>query len=96
MQKCLRILALLLSLAVTLGVLHTPPVSAKDKPGKHERAGAYYEYLPGGTGTCSITCSNGQTYDTDATTVVGCACDCADVCGERCVATDGTQTRQCG
>ena len=96
MQKSLRLWALLFAIASTLALLQAPPVSAKDKPGKHDRSAAYYEYLPGGAGTCEITCANGEVHHTDATTVLGCACDCADQCHTRCEATDGTITRQCG
>jgi hypothetical protein len=47
------------------------------------------------SGSCSIDCGDGSHYDTDAGTVIGCACDCAAVCGGTCEATDGQTTRTC-
>lgn len=45
--------------------------------------------------SCSIDCGDGRTFETDAGTVIGCACDCASVCGGTCEATDGRETRTC-
>ena len=47
------------------------------------------------SGSCSIECNDGSTFETDADTVIECACDCASVCDGTCTATDGDTTRTC-
>jgi hypothetical protein len=85
---CLSILALSLSTA-----------SAQEAAAGAKATLTFQETLEGENvllaGSCSIDCGDGRTYETDAGTVIGCACDCADVCGGTCEATDGSQTRTC-
>lgn len=56
---------------------------------------ALLEALGFAGGSCSITCNNGNTYETDADSTIECACDCASICGGTCTATDGQETRTC-
>lgn len=49
-------------------------------------------------GSCSIDCGNGDDpVTTDAGSTIECACDCAQVCGTACEATNSEtgETRQC-
>lgn len=45
-------------------------------------------------GSCSFSCG-GNTYNTEAGSLIQCACDCASVCGGTCSASDGASTRTC-
>ena len=46
------------------------------------------------SGTCSFSCG-GNTYSTEAGSLIQCACDCASVCGGTCTASDGSSSRTC-
>lgn len=85
-----------LFLAAALWVPATP-VEA-DPPVDHvtPRGHSTALVLPGNlAGTCSITCSDGDTTETVAENAGDCACDCADYCGGTCTASGGGQVATC-
>lgn len=106
MKKLLYTTMAVVCCTLLIAVLWAPaaPASAQGKPegtpgqGKGlEPAPAVALLFPGDglAGSCSIDCGNGQTYETNAGSVIECACDCASVCHATCEATNGTETRTC-
>jgi len=92
MKKVLRLCFAVLCLAMVVA-----QTASAEKPQKKHPSMAF---LTGGgmtrvAGSCSIDCGDGTTHETDAGSVIECACDCASVCHATCEATDGSTTRTC-
>lgn len=80
-----------------VAVAQGPPAESgrPDDPGRPVGGQALLEALGLAGGSCSITCNDGGTYETDADSTIECACDCASVCGGTCTATNGDEVRTC-
>lgn len=106
MKKLLYTTTAVACAALLVAVLWAPaaPVSAQGKPegtpgqGPDSTPARALLFPSDGSslsGSCSIDCGDGRTFETDADSTIECACDCASVCGGTCEATNGEEVRTC-